>query len=68
MPQTREQWEAHMIEKYGSVEAGKAEMQRRRALAKNPGTGGFHHMKEHDPERFQEIVKKATKARWNTKT
>lgn len=65
MSQTKQQWEAAVIRKYGSVEAGKEEMKRRRSLAANHGgLGGFTHMKEHDPERLREISKKANEARW----
>lgn len=66
MPKSREQWEAEMERKYGSVEAGKEEMRRRRALAKPHRKGGFKYLKENNPERLKELQDKARKARWGS--
>lgn len=66
MPITRKQWEQNMIKQFGSVEAGREEMKRRRALAKTHGKGGFKYLKDNDPEKLKEIQNKANKARWRS--
>lgn len=63
MPQSRKQWEHHMIKKYGSLEAAKEEMRRKRSLAENHGRGGWYWMKLNDPERFAQLQKKALESR-----
>lgn len=65
MPQTHDQWEAAMIRQFGSVEAGREEMKRRRALkGESTKPGGFAYLKQHDPERLKKIQDKAIKSRW----
>ena len=66
MPQSHDQWEKNMIKKFGSVEAGREEMKRRRALAKTHGKGGFKYLKDNDPEKLKEIQDKARQARWRS--
>lgn len=66
MPQSHDQWEKNMIKKFGSVEAGREEMKRRRALAKTHSKGGFKYLKDNDPDKLKEIQRKAQKARWRS--
>lgn len=47
---------ASQLAKYGGKEGYAAEMRRRQALRKTKGTGGWRYMKEHDPERFKQII------------
>lgn len=68
MPKTREQWEAEMIRKYGSVEAGREEMRRIRSTQKPHSKGGFKYLKENDPDKLKEMQRKGGKARWNSES
>ena len=67
MTMDKSKWEAWAERTYGSVEAGKEEMRRRRKLAENHGKGGFKYLKDNDPDKLQEITKKAAEARWGKK-
>lgn len=50
-------WMAAMVEKYGSEEAVREEMQRRQQKSRQTykGKGGFAYLKEHDPEKLKNI-------------
>lgn len=56
-----------MLEKYGSEEAVRAEMQRRyRNSRKNPNAnkGGFHNLKKRDSAALSELSRAAANKRW----
>ena len=54
---------ATQIAKYGSLEAYRAEMKRRRSLATNHGKGGFAYMKRHGlMDKLKEASKKGQEA------
>lgn len=53
------------IKKYGSEKAWRRAMSNYGAKASRPGTGGFKHMKQSDPERLSRLSKEAAEARWH---
>lgn len=53
-PEAREKSNEAQRRKYGKDYS--AEMRRRQSLRKNFKTGGFRWLKEHDPERFKQII------------
>ena len=52
------QWWDHVIEKYGSEEAAREFFRQGGLKASHPGTGGFKHMKENDPQKLKEVSAK----------
>ena len=53
------------IKRYGSEEAWRKVLSEGAKKAERHGRGGFHHMKENDPDRLSRLAKEAAKKRWD---
>jgi general stress protein YciG len=61
MTDHRSKWMQAMIKKHGSEEAVREFMRESGQQAKRSRKGGFHYLKQHDPEKFKQISAKGGK-------